>query len=221
VTDQRRKSGQHASQRRLTNCLWPAAVNHASPSASHHRSRSIVGSGGGWHGWWRLIKHGRRRPFLHLCRPFFRTLGVRCVGFVFGGRKKIRLLREIAIFFLAKNLRVKSLIKSILQNSVNFAPLISVIIIYFMTLKWHQLVAREQNFKMVCHLLAIDHFWGRCEGFTKWSHICDHARTTVNAPTTNIFNDMFHLTNTLSCCTASWLHQYHIHASWPLSCSQT
>ena len=38
-------------------------------------------------------------------------------------------------FFLAKNLHVKSLIKSILQNSVNFAPLISVIIIYFMTLK--------------------------------------------------------------------------------------
>ena len=49
--------------------------------------------------------------------------------------EKNRLLREIAIFFLAKNLRVKSLIKSILQNSVNFAPLISVIIIYFMTLK--------------------------------------------------------------------------------------
>ena len=39
------------------------------------------------------------------------------------------------VFFLAKNLHVKSLINSVLQKSVNFALLISVIIIYFMTLK--------------------------------------------------------------------------------------
>ena len=38
-------------------------------------------------------------------------------------------------FFLAKNSRVKSLIKGLLQKAVNFALHISVIIIYFMTLK--------------------------------------------------------------------------------------
>ena len=42
---------------------------------------------------------------------------------------------ETRVFFLAKNSRVKSLIEGLLQKAVNFALHISVIIIYFMTLK--------------------------------------------------------------------------------------
>ena len=78
-----------AGQSDSSNRLRPAAVDHAPPSASDHRSRSMVGGGGGWHGWQRPIECCHRQLFLHYCGSFFCLLGVRSA--VSAGTKILKL----------------------------------------------------------------------------------------------------------------------------------
>ena len=59
-----------AGRRRLTNRLWPAAVDHVPPSASYHQLRSMVGGGEWWHSWQGQIKRRIQWLFQHSCRPF-------------------------------------------------------------------------------------------------------------------------------------------------------
>ena len=112
VTTARRRSGQRLADGDSTNCRRPAAVDHAPRSASHHRSRLMVGSGGGWHSRRRPIKHRVRLAVVDSCRPFSRSLCVPCVA---AAEKTKRPKKKDSYgksrFFGKKSLRVKSLIK--------------------------------------------------------------------------------------------------------------